>query len=135
MSLEPQTVENSHKSYNPKSRRREVLASLNHFEFGLLFVHSDQGPDITKTIRIESKNPIAAIHEGTPSYTNPFSALLLLLFLTLRFPAAFTNIVKAVTTSTIIAATVGTYTSLEFLPKLEAMLTHQDHLLFQIILL
>jgi hypothetical protein len=133
MSLEPQTVENNRKSYNPKSRRREALAFLRHFEFGLLFVHSDQGPDIIKTIRFESKNLIAAIHEGTPSYTNPFSALLLLLFLTLRFPAAFTNIVKAVTTSTIIAATVGTYTSLEFLSKLETMLTYQDHLLFQII--
>jgi hypothetical protein len=100
-----------------------------------LLVHSDKGPDIIKTIRFESKNPIAAIHEGTPSYTNPFSALLLVLFLTLRFPAAFTNIVKAVTTSTIIAATVGTYTSLEYLPKVEALLTYQDHLLFQIILL
>jgi hypothetical protein len=113
---------------------RSPSHSLWQFEFGLLLVHSDQGPDIIKAIRFESKNPIAAIHEGTPSYTNPFSALLLL-FLTLRFPAAFTNIVKAVTTSTIIAATVGTYTSLEFLPKLETLLTYQDHLLFQIILL
>jgi hypothetical protein len=40
-------------------------------------------------------------------------ALFLDLFLTLSFPASSTNNVKAVTTSTIIAATVGTYPSLE----------------------
>jgi predicted membrane protein len=75
------------------------------------------------------------IQDGTPSYTNPFSALFLVLFLTFLFPAAFTNIVKAVTTSTIIAVTVGTYTSLEFCPKTKPLSPYQDHLLFQVGLL
>lgn len=46
--------------------------------------------------------------DGTPSYTNPLSALFLVLFLTFRFPATLTNTVRPEMTRTMIAATVGT---------------------------
>jgi hypothetical protein len=84
---------------------------------------------------IQLKNPTIKTQDGTPSYTNPFSALLLVLFLTFLLPAAFTNIVKAVKTSTMIAATVGTYIQSEFLQNFKGLLTYQDNLLFQIILI
>ena len=54
---------------------------------------------------------ITVVHDGTPSYTNPFSALLLDLFLTFLLPATFATIVKTVTINTMIAAIVGTYSS------------------------
>ena len=57
------------------------------------------------------------VHDGTPSYTNPFSALLLDLFLTFLLPATFATIVKTVTINTMMAAIVGTYTSSAFVHK------------------
>jgi hypothetical protein len=53
--------------------------------------------------------PKKTYYDGTPSYTNPLSALFFVLFLTLLFPATFTKSVNAVMMSTMMAATVGTY--------------------------
>jgi hypothetical protein len=57
---------------------------------------------------------ITVVYDGTPSYTNPFFALFLDLFLTFLLPATFATIVKTVTINTMIAAIVGTYSSSAF---------------------
>ena len=57
------------------------------------------------------QNANVSTYEGTPSYTKPLSALLVLFlvrFLTFLLPAHLTKTVSAVTTRTITAAIVGT---------------------------
>lgn len=57
---------------------------------------------------IQETNHLQNLHDGTPSYTNPFSALFCLRFLDFFFPVNFDTTVRIVTTRTIIAAIVGT---------------------------